>query len=211
MFEKKEYSVQMNFAVPDSEKKIAEKAEECLEQLLSYIENTSIYLDLIYGPFSKYQNVDMKMIMKYRKVFRQYRDHARNKLMGIVKKASECISLMSRFRTDTATEELMDSFGDLVDELEKYIDTFVSIFSNLSNPEFRTHLISTIDSVKKQMNQVRQLVTDRILDHIESNILAKNWESNLSEYTEGPIKEHVPLVIQLFRERQKALQDKPEV
>ena len=39
---KKAYSVQMNFDVPDSEKRIAEKAEEYFEQLIASINDVSI-------------------------------------------------------------------------------------------------------------------------------------------------------------------------
>jgi dGTP triphosphohydrolase len=207
MIDKKAYSVQMNFDVPDSEKRVAEKAEEYFEQLLTDITKISEYLDIIYVPFSKYQNIDTDMLVDYRRTFYQYRDQVKAKFTKVMKKSYKSIALMNEFSVDTATEELMDSFIGSVRELEKYVDTFVSIFSNLNSPEFRTYLISTIDSLKKQLNQIRQLITDRILDHIDSNILAKDWAKDLSERFEEPLQERVPIVVQLFRERQKALQD----
>lgn len=207
MIDKKAYSVQMNLNVPDSEKRVAEKAEEYFEQLLTDITKISEYLDIIYVPFSKHENLDTEMMVDYRRTFHQYRDQVKIKFTNIMKKSYRSIALMNEFSVDTATEELMNSFIGSIRELEKYVDTFVSIFSNLSNPEFRNYLISTIDSIKKQLNQIRQLITDRILDHIDNNILAKDWAKNLSERFEEPIQERVPMVVQLFRERQKALQD----
>jgi len=210
MVEKKAYSVQMNFNVPDSEKQVAEKASEHFEQLLSQMQEASEYLDLIYVPFQKRQNVDMEMITDYRKTFRQYKDRVKSKFSKIIRRAYQGVALMNEFGIDTATEELMDSFIGSVRELEKYIDTFVSIFSNLNSPEFRNHLVSTIESIKKQLNQIRQLLNDRVLEHIDSNILAKNWANDISEHSENPIQERVPLVVQLFKERQKALQSEPK-
>ncbi len=210
MISKKAYSVQMNFNVPESEKKVAEKAEEYFEQLLSRMEDVSNYLDLIYVPFSKHQNLDSEMLVEYRRTFRQYRDQVQRKFKVIMKLAYRTTALMNEFSTDSATEELMNSFIGSVRELEKYVDTFVSIFSNLSSPEFRNHLISTVDSVKKQLNQIRQLVMDRILDHIDSNILAKDWAKDLSDRYDEPLQERVPLVVQLYRERQLALKERPE-
>jgi len=209
MLEKKAYSIQMNFDVPDSEKRVAEKAEEYFEHLLSRMENASEYLDLIYVPFSKRQNVDTEMIVEYRRTFRQYKDQVRRKFKTILKMSYRAVALMNEFSIDTATEELMNSFMGSVRELEKYVDTFVSIFSNLSSPEFRNNLISTIDSIKKQLNQIRQLVMDRVLDHIDSNILAKDWAKDLSDRFDEPLQERVPLVVQLFRERQLALKERP--
>jgi len=207
---KKAYSIQMHFGVPESEKRIAEKAEEYFEQLTVNMQDVKDYLDLIYIPFQKCQNVDMDMVVDYRKTFREYRDQVRIKFSNIIKKAYKCVSLMNEFSTDTATEEIMDSFIGSIRELDNYVDTFVSIFSNLNSSEFRNHLILTIESLKKQMNQLDKLIRDRILEHIDSNILAKNWAKNISNRFEDsePIEERVPLVVQLFKERQKALQEK---
>jgi dGTP triphosphohydrolase len=206
--QKRAYSVQMNFQVPNSEKRVAEKAEEYFEQLLAQMQSASDYLDIIYNPFQKRQSVDMEMIVEYRKTFRQYRDEVKRKFSIIIKKSYRAVALMNEFSIDTATEELMDSFMGSIRELEKYIETFVSIFSNMNSSEFRNHLVSTIDSIKKQLNQIRQLVTDRILEHIDSNILAKDWAKDLSERFDEPLQERVPLVVELFRERQKVLKDR---
>ena len=204
---RKAYSIQMHFGVPESEKRIAEKAEEYFEQLISGLQDAKDYLDLIYVPFQKHQNIDMEMVTDYRKTFKEYRDQVKLKFSKMVKKAYKCVALMNAFSTDTATEEIMESFIGAIRELDKYVDTFVSIFSNLNSSEFRDHLISTIDSLKKQMNQIEQLIRDRILEHIDSNILAKNWAKDISEDNSEPIEERVPLVVQLFKERQKALQE----
>jgi hypothetical protein len=207
MLNKKAYSIQMNVAVPDSEKRIAEKAEEQFENLLARLQDAADYLNLIYIPFQKHDNLDMEMIEKYRDTFRDYRDQVNKKLNTIIRRAYNCVVLMNEFSIDTSTEELMDSFLVAIRELEKYIDTFVSIFSNLNSQDFRQNLISTIDSIRKQFNQIKQLISDRILDHIDSNILAKNWASDVFKGDEQPIKEKVPLVIQLFKERQQALKE----
>jgi len=206
MLNKDAYSIQMNFGVPASEKETAVKAKEHFEKVLEKMQDAGDYLDLIYTPFKKNESVDMETLIEFRKTFRQYRDAVDKKYKEIIKKSYKSVALMNEFGIDTATEELMDSFMSSIRELEKYIDTFVSIFSNLNSPEFRNNLISTIDSIKKQTSQVKQLVNDRILEHIDSNILAKNWASDLSERFEDPIEERVPLVVKLFKERQKALQ-----
>lgn len=207
MVDKKAYSIQMNFDVPDSEKRVAEKVEEYLEQLIVMMQDAVEYLDLIYVPFSKYQNVDMELVTEYRKTFREYRDQVKKKFEEIITKSYKTIAMMKEFSTDTATEELMNSFLGAIRELEKYIDTFVSIFSNLSSQEFRNYLISTIDSIKKQVSQLKQLITDRVMDHIDSNILAKDWAKDLSGHFDESLQEKTPLVVQLFKERQKALQN----
>ena len=99
----------------------------------------------------------------------------------------------------------MGSFVASVRELEKQVNILLSIFSNLNNPEFKDQLIQAIDSVKKQASQLKQLVNDRILEHIDTNILAKNWESLVNDKYQDKVKNKTPLVVQLYEERQEAL------
>jgi len=202
---KEAYSVQMRYDVPDAEKLVAEKAETYFKQLIEHIKDLSKYLDLIYEPFKKCQSTDGEMLVQYRKTFRQYRNMVQKKFSNILRKAHKCVALMNEFSVDTATEELMDSFIGAIKEEEQYIDTFVSIFSNLNSPDFRNYLVSTVDSIKKQSNQIEQIIKDRIFDHIDTNILAKNWATSVSERLKEPKIERVPLVVQLYRERQEAL------
>jgi hypothetical protein len=205
MLDKKAYSVQMNYTVPESEKRVAEKAEEYLEDLLVKLQNLTEYLNIIYLPFKKYQNVDMEMIAEYRKTFKQYKDQVIIKFENIKKLSYQTIGLMNNFSTDTSTSEILDSFINSIKDLEKYIDTFISIFLNFNNTEFPKYIISTIDSITKKINQIDQLIKDRVLEHIDTNILAKSWTKDLKEYTDKSLEERVPLVVQLFKERQDAL------
>jgi hypothetical protein len=197
----------MNFAVPDSEKRVAEKAEEQFENLLARLKVNSEFLGAIYEPFKRHQNIDSDILLKYRKTFRDYRDEVQVKYEKALKSANKCMVLMSEFGTDTVIEKMMDSFISLIKEIEKDVNAFLSIFSNIDDPEFKTYVITCVDAIRKRSNQVKQIVNDRILDHIETNILAKNWADNLSERFQEKIKEKVPLVVQLFHERQKALKE----
>lgn len=201
-------SVQMNYTVPDSEKEIAEKAEEYLDQLLVEFQAFSLYLNLIYMPFKKYSNVDMSMIVEYRKTFKQYRDQVKIKFNKIKKIIYQILTLLNTFSTDTATSEIIDAFANSIKDLDKYIETFVNIFDDFNNPDFPKYIVSTIDSIIKQINQIEQIVNDRVLDHIDTNILAKNWIKDFTANEDKPIEDRVPLVMQLFQERQELLKDK---
>lgn len=205
--QKNSYSVQMNFDVPESEKKVAETARQHFEEVIVACEDLADYLRKIYNPFYKLQNPDMKLIQKYSKTFIDYSKEVNKKFNDILIATKNSVKTMEEFSADTSTEEMMDSFMGTIRELRKYIDIFMSIFQNLNNQDFRNNLISTIDSIKKQTNQIKQLVNDRILEHIENNILARNWSENISDDQEEAKKEEkVPLFVELYRERQQALQ-----
>ena len=206
MLGKSAYSIQMSFEVPDAERRVAEKAEECLEDLLSRMKLGVEYLDLIYQPFSKVQSVDAKQVAEHRTILRKYRNEIKKRFDKIMKRSFRCMVLMGEFSTDTDTEEMMGSFMEAMKDVERQVNNLLAVFENLNSSQFKDHLIAAIDAVKKQVNQVRQLVNDRILEHIDTNILAKNWMSDLSERYEQKVQSKFPLVVELFKERQQALQ-----
>lgn len=205
MLESKAYTVQMNVDVPDAERRTAEKASESFESIIAQIKLALEHLDLIYTPFSKKQNIDADEVAENRAVLKKYSKKTKDIFDKIIESSFKSVSLMSEFSTDSAVEELMGSFVSSVKELEKQVNILISIFSNLSNPEFRNQLLQAIDSVRKQSSQLRQLVNDRVLEHIDTNILAKNWESLVNDKYQDKIKSKTPLIVELYQERQEAL------
>lgn len=205
MFNSKAYTVQMNLDVPDSERRVAEKAGETFESLIAELKLLLEELELVYVPFSKKQSLDTDEVVENRATLRKFTTRLRRRFVHVKNKADKAIALMSEFSTDSTVEELMSSFTSNKSELEKQMEYLLSIFSNLNSPDFKDTLLAAIDSVRKQSSQLKQLVNDRILDHIDTNILAKNWESLVNDKFQDKMKSKVPLVVQLYNERQKAL------
>jgi hypothetical protein len=206
--ERRAYAIQMSIDVPDAEKRIAEKAKESFVELGGRLKLFSEYLDMIYDPFKGVETIDPQEIVEHRPLLREIRDKVKEKAKKIDRRADKCMILMREFSSDTNTEEMMDSFSAAVEDVQKQVDTFLGIFSNLDSPDFRNNLVASVEAVKKQLNQLKQLLKDRILDHIDTNILAKNWVSRVSEKYQGKVQEKVPLIVELFRERQKAVNEK---
>lgn len=204
--EKFAYAIQMSYPIPDSEKRVAEKASEHFNNLLGRLKLATEHLDLIYDPFKKVNEIDNSLIVEYRDVFRRYRDKVQSNFEAAIKVGFKAVSLLMEV-ADPNTEQILKAFNDQIKELEEEINVFLSIFENLNSVDFKNNLISSIDSVKKTVNKTRQIINDRILEHIDTNILAKNWISDLSKKYHKDVKERVPLVVELFRERQNALRE----
>ena len=205
MLESKAYTVQMNIDVPDAERRVAEKASESFESIMAELKLAVEHLDLIYTPFSKNTKLDTNEIVENREILKKYSKKTKDIFQDIIQNSFKAVSLMGEFSTDSSVEELMGSFVSSVKELEKQVNILISIFSNLSNPEFQSQLLQAIDSVKRQGSQLKQLVNDRILNHIDTNILAKNWESLVNDKYQDKVKKKTPLIVQLYQERQEAL------
>lgn len=205
MIERRAYAVQMSFDVPDAERRTAEKAKETFKRLSSQLKLAVEYLTLIYEPFKKYEQIDPKEVAEHRVLLRKLERTVSEKFDKISKIYEECLTLMEQFSTDTRTEVLMTSFTDAKEDVFKQVKTFLSIFSNLDSADFRNNLVSSIEAIRKQINQLRQLISDRIIAHIDANILAKSWIDTISDRYQDKVQEKVPLIIELFKERQQAL------
>jgi transcriptional regulator of heat shock response len=203
---KKSYAIQMSFTIPDSERRIAEKAEEQFERLISRLKLVMEHLDFIYLPFYRHENIDPEELSNYRAVLRDYRDEVKKNFEQVLYESDQAMILMGQFASDTATEEMMKSFDDITRELKRQVNIFLTLFTNITSPDFRNYLLASIDSIRKQVNQFKQLINDRILEHIDTNILAKNWMSDLANKYEGQVRQRIPLTVELFQERQRALQ-----
>jgi len=202
---KQAYSVQMSFDVPEGDRKIARQASESFEDLIAKLRLSVRHLNLLYVPFSKYQDYDPNEVLKYRAVLRNYRDQVKNNFDEVMERSFRAILQMSTFSADNHTVELMSAFDSQMKDLRKLIDRFLSLFSNIGSQDFIGSLLQSIDSVKKQVAQVKQTINDRILDHIDTNILANNWTSTVTDELQNKVYEKAPLVVELFKERQNAV------
>lgn len=205
MLTRRAYIVQMNVEVPEAEKRIAEKAAETFELLLAKNKLLLEHLELIYIPFIKVPQLDQDEVIENRDILRTYQAKTKNIFDDMIKTAYTALSFMSEFSTDANVSELMGSFVSQINEFEKQGDYLLSIFSNLNSPDFKDALIAAIDSVKKQGSQLKQLVNDRVLEYIDTNILAKSWESLVGDKFQDKVQKKEPYILKLYKERMKAL------
>lgn len=208
MIKRTAYATQMNFDVPDSEKRIAEKASESFEELIGLLREATEHLNIIYEPFRKQEQLDSQEVLEHRVALRRYRDKIQENFNKVVEKAQKCTVLMSEFATDTHTVEMMNSFISSVDDVKKQLSRFISLFSDVGSADFRNGVVTGTEGLKKQVLQLKELISDRILNHIDTNILAKNWIDNITDEYQNKVYEKTPLIVQLFKERQKAVDSK---
>ena len=198
----------MSFDVPDSKKEIAEKAQQQFETLLSNLKLNVEYMDFLYIPLKKCSSLNSDVMGDYRDTFMQFQERVKAKYDESIKAAFHCMLLMNEFGTDTPVKDMMSSFDGLIKDLEKFVNIYLSIFSNLNSPDFKKDILATTDTVRKCTNQIKQLVNDRVIQHIDDNILAKDWSSELSNKFEQEVDKKIPLVTQLYEERQRALKQR---
>jgi hypothetical protein len=168
------------------------------------------HLELIYSPFRDNQNISPEQTFKARAALRRYRDAVIANFKIFKRQAFKCFALLQPFSIDTQIVKLNKSFVLSIADVEKQINRFVKLFSNLKSKDFAQSVVKTIDSVRKEMAQLKQIIEDRIITHIQTNILARSWVDNISDELQQKIETKTPLAIQLVEERDEALNKNKE-
>lgn len=207
MIRKTGYSVQLSFDVPDAEKKSAEKASLYFNKLSNTLTHNLNHLDIMYDVFKKYETISTDEVYKHRAGLRKYRDQVIENFNKSKQIALRCVIALKPFSSDTQSNELVNSFISSTEEVEKQVNRFADLFDKLNSSEFRNFIIAGIEGVKKQASQLDQLINDRILPHIDGNILAKNWVTNISDKMQLKLKDKEPYIVELWKQRYNAVDD----
>src|SRR6266581_2836902 len=207
MFSKFADSVNMSLDVPSSEKKIAQKAVRKFQFLVKKIDAFDKHLDILYNPFKSHENVSKESITDHRAALRRYRDKINENFDEIKVFIVGCITDLNYFSSDTNISEIINSFNDSISNIEDSLEILLSGLDNWNDKDYRNNIITHIESVKKQIDQLNKLINDRIIADINTNILAKNWTDNLDDKLKSSIKDKEPYIKQLHDERERKLKE----
>lgn len=202
---KRAYSVSLTYDVSDSEKQEAEKAILLFKNALKLLNLSSEHLNIMKVPFKQNTDVTPESVMSARAAIRRFRDQSTNNFNDFKKAAFQCVNIMKIFSSDTQTIKLIKSFISEIDELEESVNNFIKLFDELDNVDFSKNIVTSIEEIQGICNDIEQIVNDRVLDHIQSNILAKSWVDSVNNDLQIKIEKNTPLMIELFQERQDQL------
>jgi hypothetical protein len=200
---RKVYAASMNYDVPDAEKDQASKVLIYLDHLLKIMRVCSEHLDLMYTPFKDNQNISPEQTFAARAALRRYRDKVVDNFNILKTQSFKCFVLMQPFSVDTQVLKLSKSFVLAVSDLEKQVNRFVDLFSNMESKDFGQSMVKAIENIKKEMAQLEQIIEDRMKSHLQKNILARNWVDDVSGKLQEKVEQKIPLSLQLVEERNK--------
>jgi uncharacterized protein (UPF0335 family) len=114
---------------------------------------------------------------------------------------------MQNFASDTQTVKLMKSFVSSVDKLEEEVNNFIDLFDDLESKTFANDVVSSIEEIQKQCEEIEEIIDERIKNHIQTNILARSWVDSVSNELQMKVEKKTPLILDLFNQRQDQLND----
>ena len=203
----KAYITQMSYEVSDTEKIKAEQALLHFDAALKALNLASDHLNIMKTPFKENSDMTPDAIMQSRAAMRRYRDKVIDNFNKFKIISFKCINFMQSFSSDTQSVKLMKSFIASIDDLEVKVNKFIDLFNDLQSKDFSTKVVQGIESVQKTCSSIDEIIDERIKNHIQTNILAKNWVDAVSNDLQMKIEKQTPLILDLFNKRQDQLNE----
>lgn len=204
---KKAYAVQMTYEVSDAEKVRAEKALIFFDHTNKLLKLASEHLDIMKTPFKNSPDMDPKEVMKARAAIRRFRDKCVENFNEFKKSAFRCVDAMQSFGSDTQTVKLMKSFVSAIEDLEAKVNHFIDLFNDLEDKDFSKNVVSSIELIQDECDDLDEIIDERIKDHIQQNILNSSWVDSVSDELQHKIEPKTPLILDLFNKRQDQLNE----
>lgn len=200
----KRYALMLSYEISSEEKEAAEKCLSYFDFLLRQIKDCDAHLDLLYTPFKDGgQNIDTASAWRARAALRRYRDRDVELFNKLKRIAFKCFALMQPFSSDTQIVKLNKSFVLAIGDLEKQVNRFVELFSDLKSKDFGTIVVAAITNIKKEISQLEEIVEERIKPYLLENILDRNWTENVSKELKVKVEKKPPMSIQLVEKREQ--------
>jgi hypothetical protein len=192
------------FSVPVEEKQVATESNELLKAVIWSANKINNHLKIIHGPFSKTDSIPANAILNNRGYLFRFKETLLELFSEFKKRSFLAIKKLNFFNKDSHIKELINSFINDVGDLEKITNDIVEAITSYKDPDYSSNIVSLIDSFEEIELQVENFINDRIIDHIDTNILARNWMDNTDDNFDSTLVEEIPFVTQLLQEREKA-------
>jgi len=200
---KKIYAVLMTYDVSSDEKRYAEEALLNFDEAIKLLTFASDHLNTIKTPFKDNEPSSTEEIVESRVVLRRFRDKAAENFNAFKIKAFSCVNAMKEFSSDTMTAKLMKTMISSIENLEMDVNKFFELFEDLKSKDFQSKVVSMCEGIQSQSDDIIDIIDQRIKNHIQKNILAKNWVDNISNELQQNVEKHVPILSKIQQEEKE--------
>ena len=210
MFKKIADTINMSFDIPSSEKEMAENAIEYLESVMGHVRFAEDHLDIMYQIFTKHDNIPSQSVFRNRGVIDKFKEKVKENYNIILNYSMKAIRELEHFEIDGQISELISSYDENIDNIEKAVNNFLKNLGKYKMPNYRSNILASINNIKKKDKQLVNLIKDRIIEHINTNIIAETWTASTSKKLNEVVEEKVPHLVQLYKERTNRIPVEPK-
>jgi hypothetical protein len=189
--------VNLSFKISDEEKKSAKRCIDLFDKAVHHLNELNDYLDKIYNPFKNHNKVSAKSVHRYRGAIKRYSDSIDDKTSYIKKVILLAVGELDMFSSDMKIQDILNALSDDMSDTDEQIFSLRETLEswdlavdkepgpdNNDNIDYRQTVISAVELAKKEIAESINLIEDRIITHINDNILSNNWVQNVSNELE---------------------------
>jgi molecular chaperone GrpE (heat shock protein) len=193
----KRSSTELTYEISEQEKEQAQKVIESFEKTIRSLTKATEYLNIMHDPFKKNPAISTDQILKYRAAIRRFRDTAIDNFNQVKIDSFRCISNIQIFTSDTKISKLMKTFVLSIENLEKKVNSFSYLFIKLKSETFVQDIINSIDDIKKESDQIKKSIDERIKPYIETNIIGDVWVQNMESKLNEKIDKKKSIILEV--------------
>lgn len=198
MIKKYGFLSQLKKNLSDEEIKIAEVALLRSKKTEKDLENCLRFINIFYTPFKEGKDKSTpNNIFDIRASLRIFRDEFAEHLKSFKISAFYLLECLEFFKTDHQTILIITSFNSYISELEDLGSKFIMLFDDLKSKEFTPETIEILDKIIAKIEDILDMINNRINKHIKDNILAISWRDELAVDLNKTIKNNVPIILKL--------------
>lgn len=198
-------TVEMSIAIPDSEVNVAKSIISNLNKLSKKYDAFNSLLDNMYTPFADAESISKESINKHKSAIWDFKKSIEETLSEVQSVSLICYKDLTYFASDTDINELKETFRDKTSQIDDDCRILCDALKTWEAEDFREIVVKSIENLKKQISESRELINDRIIKHINDNILDNSWVKNIGDKLQVEIKEREPFIKQLYDEREQKL------
>lgn len=182
----KTYALMLSYDISDAEKQQAEKSLLCFDNAVKYLNKATDYLNIMATPFKDHPDIKTADIIEYRAALRRYRDKLIENFDNFTQASRRCHKAMQPFLSDTQILKLVNLFVSSIEEIGKKVNNLSNLFDDLESKTFVQDVNKLLDELSKSCDELKEIIEDRIIDYIKTNVIGKNWVNQDNDPTQQP-------------------------
>ena len=205
MIHKFAYTIEMSTKISDEKQQRAANISKLFSQIINKVDLFLDHLKIIYNPFSKGDPVPPDQLYQKRFLFSRFKNKMEENYSVIKAFSLKAVNEMNYFIQDTHIHEVINSFQDSMEQIDKLVKELSSHLDDVKANDFIQELIKKIDLIEAKFKLLKDFIEERIISHIEKNFLDADWFHKNNKDFQLEIEKKDPLFIELFKERQDVL------
>lgn len=170
-------AINLSSNISDEEKQQASQIIQQLNIIIGLFENADKHLDMMYNPFKQDPNNQQAQadLIKHRGIISDYNEKILENFEKLKSNIAKSLEFLSFFGKDSAVAEISNTFEKKCEELFTMVQNLSDFLKDIKTPNFIENSLDLLNKIKKEIEEIKEFIKDRIIQHLDDNIIGKKW------------------------------------